>query len=305
MITIYNNIKTTNNKQIDIQKFLDILKNGTIKSLTDNVRQFDKKSQKDSYRKAQSALPVICFSAIFKENTTHSIDNIVEHTNLICLDYDGIDNVDEIFNTLKEIPFIHLIYKSTSGKGLKVVLKVYLDKIVNIGDMTDPEINEEYNKCNKLYYDYIGEILYKHIDVLPDELARDISRCSYISYDDKYYYNRNSQRFDISVKEAEAYNKKKLKRVKVQHNKETTAGSKDVTTLNEVIQYLTDKKIDITDNYNNWIYLAHLCKKTYEPKTAMIKFHQLSKLNPSYDASRTSKNSITFYKLPKINLHLW
>lgn len=290
MITFYSSLTSKDHKEIDMTDFFKLLKNSKIKTITEKVRQYDKITQKDLYRKEQSVLPIICFSALFKEKMTHSIENIIEHTNLICLDYDGLDNTEYTFKILSENPFIHLMYRSSSNKGLKVVLKVNLDKLVNSSaDMTDEESNIEYNKVNKLYYEYLGEILYKHITVLPDDQAKDISRCSYISYDDKYYYNKNSQKFEITVKEAEAYNKKKLKNVKVQTNKTTAVGTNEVMFMNEIIDFLVDKKIDITSEYNNWVYLAYVCKKLYDEKTAMIKFHQLSSLNPNYNSTDTSK----------------
>lgn len=290
MITFYNSLTSKDHKELDMIEFFKLLKNSKIKTITEKVRQYDKITQKDLYRKEQSALPIVCFSALFKEKSTHSIDNITEHTNLLCLDYDGLDNTEETFKILSENQFIHLMYRSSSNKGLKVVLKVYLDKLVNSSaDMTDEESNIEYNKVNKLYYDYLGEILYKHINVLPDDAAKDISRCSYISYDDKYYYNRNSQKFEITRKEAEAYNKKKLKSVKVQTNKTTATGTNEVMFMNEIIDFLTDKKLDITDKYDDWVYLAYVCKKLYDSNIANIKFHQISSLSPKYDALTTTK----------------
>lgn len=290
MISYYNNVKSNQYKKIDINQFLTLLKNNNIKTLTEKVRVYDKETQKDEYRKEQSNLPIICFSALFKEKSNHSLNDFVEHTNLLCLDYDGLDNVEKIFNILKEIPFIYLMYRSTSNKGIKVVLKVNLDKLVNISaDMTDAEAADEYNKVNKLYYDYLGELLYKHINTLPDELAKDITRCSYVAYDYKYYYNRNSQKYELTIKEAEAFNKKKLKNVKIQTNKTTAVGSAEVLFMNEVINFLLDKKLDITSDYNDWIYLAYLCKKLYDPKTALIKFQQISSLNPNYNSTETSK----------------
>jgi len=300
MITYYKDIKTELNENIDFNLLINKLKDIKIKKITDNCRLYDKYTQKIEYREAQIKLPIVCFSAIFKEKSTHSIDNIIEHTNLLCLDYDGLDNTEDVFNLLKENAFIHFIYRSTSNKGLKVVVKINLDKLINLSsDMTIVEGNVEYNNVYKLVYDYIGEQFYNLINILPDPLAKDISRCSFISYDDKYHFNRNSQKFEITVKEAEAFNKRKLKKVKVSANKTTAVGTHEVAFMNEIIDFLTDKKLDITDNYNDWLYLAHLCKKLYEPKIAMIKFHQLSQFNPVYKPDDTTRKFNNILQIDK------
>lgn len=302
IISYYEKINGLN-KNMDLKDIFPLFNDKNIENITNNVRKYDKKTQKELYRAEQANLPVIVPGAIFNTNSFHSIENISERTNLLLLDYDDFeDDVENIFNTLIEkFPYVHMIYRSSGGKGLKVLIKVYLDSILNVAaDMTDDEINNEYNNAHKLYYDYIGEQLYSIINILPDDKAKDITRCTFISYDPKFYYNRNSIQFKITKSEADNYYKKKLKAIKKDKNKTISAGTtQEVLFLNEVINFIVDKQIDITSDYNNWIYLAYLCKKIYNSDIAKKQFHMLSQFNPQYKMEETTKKFENILKIDK------
>lgn len=290
MVTFYKNITKDENKHLEITDLLKLFNNEKLKELTEKVRVFDKHKDKENYRKVQMNLPVICASAEFQENKTHSLDFMTSHSNLIMLDYDELLNIEEVFNKLKENNYIHLMFRSSSGGGLKVIIKVSLDTITKQdADMSQKESNEAYNRSHKVYYELLGKELVNITGQLPDDNAKDITRCSYITYDSNVYYNKNSIIYKITPKEFEAHERKKLKQVRKQENRVLAVTSIEVNFMNEVIEYLIENKLDITDNYDDWIYLAFLCKKLYEPNVALVKFHLLSQFSPKYKAESTTK----------------
>lgn len=282
MISYHENISTTINKNIEIKDLIKEITKEEIKLYTENVRLYDKETQKEKYRNAQKNLPLICFSSVFKENTIHSISNIDERTNLACLDYDHLQDTEELFNKLIKIPYIHFIYRSTSGKGLKVVIKINMDEYSSTDiNISDEDYNIELNNIYKLYYDYLDEILFDTTNTKADDKARDISRVSYISYDENYYYNKSSKTVDLDIEYIKSFNQKEYTKVEI-----------DATSrfdIDNLIRLTEMHKLDLTDEYNNWIYFANLFIKVYTAEEALKNFHRVSMLSKKYNSKNVTR----------------
>jgi len=115
-ITIFKNIKATSSgyhRSVDF--VLDRIKKGTSKELLERIRVEPDKKDRDALKQA---LPSICFSGTFNNR---SKAGIIEHSGLICLDFDNFDN-EEILQTWRDTlisnEFVYSVFTSPSGNGL-------------------------------------------------------------------------------------------------------------------------------------------------------------------------------------------
>ena len=174
-ITIFQNIKETSTPFYrDVDFILDRIKSGATKELVKKIRVEQNKSQRNELKKN---LPAICFSGKFNKRNDNSI---IEHSGLICLDFDGYENNKSLLNDKEKLTknnFVYSVFISPSGKGLKVLVKIPQD------------IDNHVNYFNSL------EIYFNNPHF--DTTCKNLSRVCYESYDPLIYVNENSSCWQI------------------------------------------------------------------------------------------------------------
>jgi len=173
-ITIFQNIKETSTPFFrEVDKILERIKDGASKDLVKRIRSEKKKPERNELKKL---LPAICFSGTFNKR---SDDSLIEHSGLICLDFDGYERQKELLNdkeTLTKNKYVYSVFISPSGNGLKVLVKI----------PTDPENHTNYFNS-----------LEKHFNSpYFDTTSKNISRVCYESYDPLIFVNEKSSVWD-------------------------------------------------------------------------------------------------------------
>ena len=179
MITIFRNIKETSAPFFrDIDFVFDRIKTGKYKDLITKIREESDKTQRNELKKN---LPAICFSGTFNRRAD---DAIIEHSGLICLDFDGYESTDDMLSdkaSMSVDKYVMAVFVSPSGNGLKSIIKI-------------PK--EPHN--HKKYFDALGNYFdSKYFDVT----SKNISRVCYESYDPNIYINKDSDLWDTLVEE--------------------------------------------------------------------------------------------------------
>lgn len=169
-VTIFSNIKETSTPfHRDVNVVFDRIKTGKYADLIKQIRREKDKSARNELKKN---LPAICFSGTFQKRAD---DAIIEHSGLICLDFDGYKTkreMNEFKDSLKEDAYVMAAFVSPSGDGLKVIIKIPAD-IEN----------------HKRYFD----ALEKHFNCPEfDVTSKNISRVCYESYDPDIHINVES-----------------------------------------------------------------------------------------------------------------
>jgi hypothetical protein len=180
MITIFRNIKETSAPFFrDIDFVFDRIKNGKYKDLINDIRNESDKTKRNELKKN---LPAICFSGTFNKRAD---DAIIDHSGLICLDFDGYKSNEDMLNdkaSMSQDKHVMSVFISPSGNGLKVIIKI-------------PAKTENHKK----YF----EALQSHFDSeFFDVTSKNISRVCYESYDGDIYINKDSEIWD-TIKETE------------------------------------------------------------------------------------------------------
>lgn len=197
-ITIFKNIKETSTPFIrDVDFILNRIKNGNSKDLINQIR---KETNKDLRNKLKNNLPSICFSGIFKNR---AINGLLEHSGLICLDFDKYSNESDLnafYNELKSNKYTFSCFISPSGDGIKLIVKI----------PKEPE-------NHKLYFEALDEYFDNQNF---DSGTNDISRVCFESYDPNIYINKDSKIWDKKVENKIYSYESKAPTIKLQNENE-------------------------------------------------------------------------------------
>ena len=169
-ITLFTNIRNIEQPIYkDVASVLERIKSGSSRDLIKRIRETDDKAEKADLK---SKLPSICFSGKFTKRTD---DSLVEHSGLICLDFDKYDRRTEMYDdkeVISKSKYTFAVFISPSGYGLKVIVKI----------PKDPAKHKNYFNALQDHYKS------KHFDTT----SRNISRVCYESYDPAIYVNYDS-----------------------------------------------------------------------------------------------------------------
>lgn len=175
MFSKLKNYKKFNNEVITIQQLKDIVTNNPQKDLIEYARGLEYKS--NEYNKQKSYISCIMPHGIFGGLTN---DDLINFSNYLYYDIDGIDNEIELNDTIKRLcnnfP-ISFLQKSISNKGFHFLIKI---------DDTILEPNDTL-LFNNVYL-YVRELLINkgfNIDMAANGLARKMI----LSYDKECIFN--------------------------------------------------------------------------------------------------------------------
>ena len=184
VVTIFKNIRETETKFFkDVTYILQRIKDGKSKELVKNIRGEKNKNIRNELKKE---LPAVCFSGQFNKRADSSI---VEHSGLICLDFDGYEKKKDLLEDKENFQnnkFVFSVFVSPSGNGLKVLVKI----------PSEPENHTKYFNALKKEFD----------SQFFDSTSKNISRVCYESYDPLLYLNETSSVWETI--EEETYEEK-------------------------------------------------------------------------------------------------
>jgi hypothetical protein len=172
-VSIYKSIKSIAPiKDTSVMKILDSIKAGQYKTAIANIRiESDKKTRNE----LKSKLPYVTFCGTF---LSRSNANLKKHSGFACLDFDNVKELEELRSQINKDPFTFSSFKSPSGDGLKVLVKI-------------PNVDN-----NNDYQDYYHELVnhfQKYHEL--DKGTKDIARACYLSFDEKLFTNSESETF--------------------------------------------------------------------------------------------------------------
>lgn len=170
IVTIFRNLKETDTPfHKNVLSVLERIKNGDSKELVQSIRSEKNKDQRNLLKRQ---LPAICFSGRFSKRND---DSLIEHSGLICLDFDGYQTTKELMQakeTLSKSKYSFSVFVSPSGNGLKVIVKIPDDLENHVNYFNSLE--KHFNSANF------------------DKTSKNVSRVCYESYDPQIYINTNS-----------------------------------------------------------------------------------------------------------------
>ncbi len=220
-VTIFQTIKDTDTPFFrDVGKILERIKDGATKEIVKRIRAEKDKAERNEIKKQ---LPAICFSGTFNRR---SDDSLIEHSGLICLDFDGYLKQKELLQdkeTLSKNKYVFSVFISPSGNGLKVLVKI----------PADAENHTNYFNSLEKYFN----------SPYFDKTSKNLSRVCYESYDPLIHVNENSSVWD-TIEEREY----------VEVNRIKDKATIPITDENKIVEILVkwwNKKYPMTEGQRN------------------------------------------------------
>jgi hypothetical protein len=185
--TIFENFGDVNNPHyIPLSKALERIKTGKSKDKILEIRR--KLAAGEDYEDDKKSLPCIMFSVAKTKMTiskrdieTHREDaSVVEHSGVFTLDWDKCE-VSQKIEQLKRDPYIHAIWISVTGTGVRALVKC-------------PANISNHNLYYTAFLDRYPEL---------DSTSRNISRVTFESWDENLWVNPNSLVWDKKLTEDE------------------------------------------------------------------------------------------------------
>ena len=110
---------------------------------------------------------------------------IIQHSGLICLDFDHLKDVETIFEALKKDQYFEtlLLFRSPSGDGLKWVIS-FTDSFSRYRNE-----NESLGDYQIRFFASLYNYIFNHYDVQVDRRCRNLSRACFLCFDPEAYLN--------------------------------------------------------------------------------------------------------------------
>ena len=207
----------------------------------------------------------VTFSGTF---TTRNDKNLISYSNLICFDFDGLENVEETKKNLCNDPYFdtQLLFVSPSGNGLKWVIH-----------------NPLHQSGHQDFFNAVANYLLTTYSLKVDMSGKDISRACFLPHDPNCVYNLtrdNKLEFDYQKWLLPAENK-------------SHAYVKSVVTGNNCeIEALTLRvermMVDIAPSYQEWRDLGFALADALREEGRSY-FHRLSCFYPNYSYEEADK----------------
>lgn len=246
-------------ESLSVAEVLQLLVSDKYRFLCSVLRE---SADKKALNEAKKKLDYLTFGGLFDKR---HIDNLVEKSGWIVMDFDDLPNPEEIKRVLATDKYFYLVFISPSGRGLKAILKI-----------DDQDFKQA----------FIDISLYcqKNYGLVPDVSGSDITRACFLSYDPEYHFNDSAESYTIKglapIKKERAFDASK----KV-----------NITHLEYVVRQLVDNGIDVTNNYSSEWLLVGFSMATYG-EAGRAYFHELSSVNAGYDVELTDKKFDNFLK---------
>ena len=205
-------------------------------------------------------LPVATISGTFAP--TCKAENLVAHSNLLCIDIDKKDNMDVgWFDDLKHewhnIPQILYAGRSIRGKGWFAIFHIAY-----------PDKHEAQFEALRRDFANSGLII--------DKACKNVNRMRFISYDPEPYVNED----------ATLYTKVWVETKPTYHSSCTYSGG-DMEQVERCCRIIADRGIDITATYDDWFHVGAALASLGERGRRL--FHLVSSQNAKYKAGETDK----------------
>lgn len=257
-ISYYNSVRDTSSQDVrDLETLLYEIGNGKFQDEVLKIRAA-KQSGKD-YKELKKKLPGFTVSGTFEKR----FDNhLKKHSGYIAIDIDNIEDVneyDKFFIELKRDPYTAALFRSVSGAGLCIIIKI--------------KNTEKHRDLFRGYTDY----LFGTYNIIADPSGVNPSRLRFVSYDEDIYVNLTGcKEWTKSPKERVLPEKHKRDRLHVQSD------------FDDLVDRIEMDHRDITGSYHEWLRIGFGLHQHFGAR-GFDYFDRLSRFSSLYDTEAVSK----------------
>lgn len=172
-ISLFNRITDVNNPQeYDVDKVLDMIKNGSYFHLEEKVENVRNQPDKESKSRSKKKIPAVIWNGTFSTKNQHSL---LIYSSFTALDFDNVapQQAQAFKEWLKAFPCVYAIFE-TPNRGYKAII-----------------LHDNYEPF--YHYDLYNQLLRLFQCTEQDASTIDLARAHYLSYDPNLWLNPNPQ----------------------------------------------------------------------------------------------------------------
>ena len=158
---------TTPHNTVTLLQIYNVITGNYFKQRTDYLRKITDPKQARQFKAAN--FDYCTFSGVF---STRNDKALINHSGLLCVDFDHLPNVEILFNSLLKDDYFdtQLLFRSPSGNGLKWIIPI---------DTTSSSHSD--------YFTAVANYISQTYGVEVDKSGRDLSRACFLPYDQQAY----------------------------------------------------------------------------------------------------------------------
>lgn len=276
-VSVFKNVFEVSNPQhIGLNLCLERIRDGYWEDIVTECRII---SDKEEQNKFKQTMPTVTLSGKFERRAD---DKIIEHSEFIAIDLDDLENIEVIKRKLEEDKYVHSVFVSVSGYGLRVLFKI------------SPSRHRDAFRgiCNYIYENY-GEPC--------DPNGINISKPYIVSFDPYLYISP-----DV-VPEFKKY----IKETPIKKMSDFVFAATD---FDAIVKQITGRGVNICESYDDWLKVGFAISEQFG-EDGRYYFHEVSRMSSRYKQRQADKqytycirargttkiNISTFYYLAKIN----
>lgn len=252
---------------LTLEELVQLIKGDSLAITVEAIRAIQDPKEQNVLKKQ---LPYVTLSGTFAP--TRSIQNLVQHSGLMSLDFDKVANLAETRVQLQSDPYVRLCFISPRNNGLKIAVEI-------------APCSEQKHK--EYFYD-LSQYFQQTYACTPtaDQSCSDYSRACFLSHDPKVYFNPDSLEYKI---------KGLATPKKLREPKPVSVPITDVAThVEAVVKRIEESKIDLANNYNDWLLIGFSMASLGEVGRDF--YHRISSYYKDYDGHETDKKFDNFIK---------
>lgn len=232
-------------KVITVEDFLNGIKYGEWRDVVEKIRLEKDKKKRDQLKKS---LPSVTMGGVFKERKE---DKLVSHSGFICVDIDQFNDRSSLVTD----PYTFALFKSVSGNGIAIVVKVNPDKH-----------KESYRWLENYYFSTYG--------ISVDPAPKNVASLRYVTYDPEVFINSKSRQSKTKSEKA--------KRIA------TLPVILPSNQVEEMIAQVVSSRIDIAPDYETYLRLGFALASGFGEEGRHY-FHQLCSTSEKYNSQQCDK----------------
>lgn len=205
----------------------------------------------------KKTLPAATLSGCFAP--TRHTENLQEHSGLLCLDFDHIEDCGALMNLLRGMDIVCYCSRSVSGHGVFAIVQIAY-----------PNKHKQHFESLRRYFASMGYEI--------DKACKDVTRLRVISYDQEAFYRPDAVTYEGVWEEPRQLHEPRQR----EYDSDTTEER-----VSRLCAKLRRYQIDITNNYADWLNIGFALADLGENGRDF--FHDVSSLCSKYNRAQCDR----------------
>lgn len=222
-------------------------------AIVDSIRNAKTDEERKDIKK-NSNLPVITVSCVCGNDKS----DVKEVNSIICIDIDKKDNltiIDRVPSIVKRLNCVAYLAKSVSGNGYYCLIPI---RDANL-------FKQHFNALQKDFAD---------MGIVIDKSCSNTNRLRYYSYDEDAYINTNAEVYTTLLDDK--------RETSITDNRELKTVSINDKSIKDMLDYINNNKLDITNTYQRWLSVTAAIANTYAEQGRDL-YHNICRYHKAYN----------------------